>query len=173
MAKPCHRCMVCGPSKTTILQLSFFHSRNKRIPHIRISNFFSRKHTNMPAIEPGDILCLAAQDLIKAIQTLSKAPIDLNPQHTTALRQLADIFNSATQNDNSTTRSSQMQTMQTHASATRVNTHAPVPRVNTPSTSADPTAPKTLLSQHHIHQRHTRNNMPMPIQARPSMHAPT
>ena len=143
-----------GPAK------QHYHNYHFFIPETK--GYCIPKHTKMPAIEPGDTLRLTAQDLIKAIQTLSKAPIDLNPQHMAALCQLADIFNSATQNDNSTTRSSQMQTMQTHASATRVNTHAPVPRVNTPSTSADPTASKTLLSQHHIHQRHTRNNMPMP-----------
>eukprot|EP00804_Cyclotella_cryptica_P000093 CCRYP_013746-RA/>CCRYP_013746-RA protein AED:0.38 eAED:0.38 QI:0/0/0/1/0/0/2/0/243 len=69
-AKPCNRCLV--------QQLPFLHSYNERILHIRINIFFP-KHTKMPAIEPGDTIRLGGQDLIRAIQTLSRAPIELNP----------------------------------------------------------------------------------------------
>ena len=49
----------------------------------------------MPAIEPGDTVRLAAQDLIGAMPKLSNAPIDLNPKHTQALRPLTEIFSEA------------------------------------------------------------------------------
>jgi hypothetical protein len=61
-------------------------------------------HCKMPAIEPGDTIRLAAQDLIKAIQNRNKqAPINLQHKHTEALRQLADIFNQATTSQDKTT----------------------------------------------------------------------
>jgi hypothetical protein len=56
---------------------------------------FFPAHCKMPAIEPGDTVHLATQDLIKALNTNSKAPLNLEPKHTEALRLLADIFQEA------------------------------------------------------------------------------
>eukprot|EP00804_Cyclotella_cryptica_P000709 CCRYP_000992-RA/>CCRYP_000992-RA protein AED:0.49 eAED:0.36 QI:0/0/0/1/0/0/4/0/407 len=116
---------------------------------------FFPKHTKMPAIEPGDTVRLAAQDLITAIKTLSTAPMTLSAQHTTALRQLADIF--------STTAAVNTKEPSTIATpVTRVAAPAPPPRVSAPSTSVDPTEPTNLRTQRFVHQRHTRSNTPMP-----------
>jgi DNA primase len=99
-------------------------------------------HCKMPAIEPGDTIRLAAQDLTKAIQNRNKqAPINLQHKHTEELRQLADIFNQAT---------------------TSQDEEEPSERVAKPSTSHDPTAQEVLRSQPRIHQRVTRRNTPMP-----------
>jgi hypothetical protein len=54
---------------------------------------FFPAHCKMPAIQPGDAIQLAAQDLIITLrQKHSKAPINLEPQHTAALQKLAEIF---------------------------------------------------------------------------------
>jgi hypothetical protein len=126
------------------------HYRNYRfyIPETRgyrISNSakFYPQYCKMPAIEPGDTIRLAAQDLIKAIKNKnSKAPINLEPRHTEALRQLADIFNQVTKVDEE----------KENTAPPRVNKHAP-PRVNN-SQSPRVAAPKR------VHLRRTRNNIP-------------
>eukprot|EP00804_Cyclotella_cryptica_P005248 CCRYP_018890-RA/>CCRYP_018890-RA protein AED:0.36 eAED:0.27 QI:0/0/0/1/0/0/3/0/601 len=89
---------------------------------------------------------------------MSTAPLTLTAQHTAALRQLADIFNSST---NATE-----QTVSTHSHpVTRVPRSSPAPRVEppiaTPSTSTNPTNPDTLRTQRHVHSRRTRNNTPI------------
>jgi hypothetical protein len=103
---------------------------------------FFPAHCKMPAIEPGDTVRLAAQDLIKALNTNSKAPLNLEPKHTEALRQLADIFQEAIPKEGNADNS-------------------PSLRVNTPSTSHDATAPRVLAKQPRIHQRVTRRNKPI------------
>eukprot|EP00804_Cyclotella_cryptica_P019751 CCRYP_009660-RA/>CCRYP_009660-RA protein AED:0.41 eAED:0.41 QI:0/0/0/1/0/0/2/0/355 len=89
---------------------------------------------------------------------MSTAPLTLTPQHTTALRQLADIFQSST--------SIQEQTVAPHPQAVPwVPRSTTPPRVShagtTPSTSADPTDPNRLRMQCHVHSRRTRNNTPI------------
>ena len=121
----------------------------------------------MPAIEPGDTVRLAAQDLIVAMQKLTNAPIDLNPKHTEALRQLTSIFNEAARLADDKENSSAPRVHNT--SVPRVNP-TPLPRVHTankekplqPSTSTNSTSPKVLATTPRVHQRHTRNNTPMP-----------
>jgi hypothetical protein len=69
-------------------------TRNYRITN---SAKFFPAHCKMPAIEPGDTIRLAAQDLIAALRLKhSKAPINLEPSHTAALRELATIFDTVT-----------------------------------------------------------------------------
>eukprot|EP00956_Cyclotella_meneghiniana_P023732 scaffold46788_cov45-Cyclotella_meneghiniana.AAC.2 len=97
----------------------------------------------MPAIEPGDTIRLAAQDLIQAMQNRNKhAPIDLMPKHTVALRQLIDIFKDTTE-------------------AAEGNPTL-APRVPEPSSSIDATNPDRLRQQPRVHSRRTRRNTPMP-----------
>eukprot|EP00956_Cyclotella_meneghiniana_P007360 scaffold10022_cov21-Cyclotella_meneghiniana.AAC.1 len=104
---------------------------------------FFPAHCKMPAIEPGDTIRLAAQDLIQAIQNRNKhAPIDLMPKHTEALRQLVEIFKD-------TTAAGEVQS-------------TPAPRVSAPSSSIDATNPERLRNQPRIHSRVTRRNTPMP-----------
>lgn len=56
-------------------------------------------YCKMPAIEPGDTIKLAAQDLIQAIcNRIKHTPIDLAPKHTEALRDLTRILAEATSN---------------------------------------------------------------------------
>eukprot|EP00804_Cyclotella_cryptica_P011356 CCRYP_016359-RA/>CCRYP_016359-RA protein AED:0.47 eAED:0.46 QI:0/-1/0/1/-1/1/1/0/111 len=108
----------------------------------------------MPAIEPGDTIRLAAQDLITAIQTVSNTPITLTTQHTSALRQLADIFATSANIDTNTV-------TQHPTPLPRVHDPPPATRVtkptNTPSTSTDPTDPQHFRTQQRVHQRQTRN----------------
>jgi hypothetical protein len=103
------------------------------------------------------------------MQKLSNAPIDLNPKHTQALRQLTDIFNEAARiTDN---KENTPVTRVNNTAVPRVQPPTPAPRVPTPannspslqpSTSTDPTAPKVLATIPRVHQRTTRNNTPMP-----------
>ena len=108
----------------------------------------------MPAIKPGDTIRLAAQDLIVALKNgTNKAPIDLNERHTTALRQLAELFNSMIGEDDGE------------------NENAQPPRVigdvnkktTEPSSSHDITAPRVVNQQKRIHQQTTCNNTPVSI----------
>eukprot|EP00804_Cyclotella_cryptica_P013964 CCRYP_002495-RA/>CCRYP_002495-RA protein AED:0.17 eAED:0.08 QI:0/0/0/1/1/1/3/0/1003 len=143
-----------GPAKNHYRNYRFFIPTTKGYRISGSAKFFP-KHTKMPAIEPGDTARLAAQDLITAIKTLSTAPMTLSAQHTTALRQLADIF--------STTAAVNTKEPSTIATpVTRVAAPAPPPRVSAPSTSVDPTEPTNLRTQRFVHQRHTRSNTPMP-----------
>jgi hypothetical protein len=116
-----------GPAKNHYHNYRFFIPSTKGY-HISGSAKFFPKHTKMPAIEPGDTVRLAAQDLITAIRTFSTAPINLTPQHTTALRQLADIFASTTHIKRERTATNDTPVM-------RVTDAMPPPRVSTPSTS--------------------------------------
>ena len=63
----------------------------------------------MPAIDPGDTVILASQDLIVAMNQLSKAPINLNPKHTNALHKLTEKFNEAAHIDSSNKETTQFQ----------------------------------------------------------------
>eukprot|EP00804_Cyclotella_cryptica_P022237 CCRYP_017934-RA/>CCRYP_017934-RA protein AED:0.24 eAED:0.19 QI:0/0/0/1/1/1/2/0/738 len=146
-----------GPAKNHYRNYRFFIPSTKGYRISGSAKFFP-KHTKMPAIEPGDTVRLAAQDLITAIKTMTTAPLMLTPLHTTALRQLADIFATSTNVDQSTS------TTQA-APVPRVHHTTPPPRVShkttAPSTSANPTDPATLRIQRHVHSRRTRNNTPI------------
>ena len=83
-----------GPAKKHYRNYRFFIPETKGYRISGTAKFFPA-HCKLPAIEPGDTIRLAAQDLIVAIEKMSNAPIDLNPKHTQALRQLATIFNEA------------------------------------------------------------------------------
>jgi hypothetical protein len=97
----------------------------------------------MPAINPGDTIRLAAQDLITALQNPHPhAPIDLEPRHNQALRDLANIFQTTIK-----------QTSEGDGSPARVD--------NEPSTSNDTTAPSVVRLAPRIHQRQTRRNTPV------------
>eukprot|EP00804_Cyclotella_cryptica_P018372 CCRYP_015481-RA/>CCRYP_015481-RA protein AED:0.17 eAED:0.17 QI:0/0/0/1/1/1/2/0/862 len=142
-----------GPAKNHYRNYRFFIPTTKGYRISGSAKFFP-KHTKMPAIEPGDTVRLAAQDLITAIKTLSTAPMTLSAQHKTALRQLADIFSTT-----AAVNTKEPSTITTPV--TRVAAPAPPPRVSTPSTSVDPTDPTNLRTQRFVHQRHTRSNTPM------------
>jgi hypothetical protein len=83
-----------GPAKQYYRNYKFFIPETKGY-RITGSAKIYPVHCKMPAIEPGDTVRLAAQDLIGAMPKLSNAPIDLNPKHTQALRQLTEIFSEA------------------------------------------------------------------------------
>ena len=108
----------------------------------RAAQFFPA-HCKMPQISPGDTICMAAQDLIVALQNPNpQAPIDLEPKHNDALKTLAAIFHD-------TVKKIQPSSEGEVAS----------PRVNLkPSTSHDTTSPRTLRIMTRTHQRKTRNN---------------
>jgi hypothetical protein len=101
----------------------------------------------MPAIEPGDTVRLAAQDLIVAMQKLANAPIDLNPKHTQALWQLTEIFNEAARVSDNKENSPAPRV--TNTSAPRVQTTSDTANPLGPSTSTDPTAPQLLEQPPH------------------------
>jgi hypothetical protein len=130
-----------GPAKMHYRNYKFFIPETHGYRIASTAKFFPA-HCKMPAIEPGDTVRLAAQDLIKALNTNSKAPLNLEPKHTEALRLLADIFQEAIPKEGNA-----------------VNT--PPPRVYTPSTSNDATAPRVVAKQPRIHQRVTRRNKPI------------
>ncbi len=101
----------------------------------------------MPTIEPGDTIRLAAQNLIVAMQNMHKqAPIDLTPQHTDALKQLAEIF--------STTAGHTSQITKDNTPALSVKPY--------PSTSHNATSLRVIKAQTVVDEQVTRNNKPMP-----------
>eukprot|EP00804_Cyclotella_cryptica_P028165 CCRYP_011030-RA/>CCRYP_011030-RA protein AED:0.16 eAED:0.16 QI:0/0/0/1/0.25/0/5/0/1115 len=146
-----------GPAKNHCRNYRFFIPSTKGYRISGSAKFFP-KHTKMPAIEPGDTIRLAAQDLITAIKNMSTAPLMLTPLHTTALRQLADIFATSTSVD-------QQPPLMNPTPVPRVHRALPPPRVSqqntAPSTSMNPTDPATLRTQRHVHSRRTRNNTPI------------
>jgi hypothetical protein len=98
---------------------------------------FYPQHCKMPNVDPGDTIRLAAQDLIHALQNPSpKAPVDLEPLHNQALRDLSNIFQAAVKKTSSISEGEE-------------NTP---PRVaNQPSTSNDTTAPRVIRALPRIH----------------------
>jgi len=129
------------------------HYRNYKfyIPETRgyiITNSakFFLAHCKIPAIEPKDTIQLAAQGLIAAIQNRHKqARINLTPQHTEVVRQLAEIFAKAAGRE-----------------APVTNESTQIPRVHTyPSTSHAAASPRVIKAQPVTHERVTRNNQPM------------
>ena len=111
----------------------------------RAAQFFPA-HCKMPQISPGDTICMAAQDLIVALQNPNpQAPIYLEPKHNDALKRLAVIFHDTVKNIQPSSKG-----------------EAASPRVNLqPSTSHDTTSPRALRLITRIHQRKTRNNTPI------------
>jgi hypothetical protein len=107
----------------------------------------------MPAIEPGDTTRIAAQDLIHTIKNRNAwAPINLEPRHTKALRQLADIFNQVTKVN---------EDHKENTEPPRVNNSGP-PRVqNGPSLRVknNDEHPRVAAPKR-VHLRQTRNNIP-------------
>jgi hypothetical protein len=130
-----------GPAKMHYRSYKFFIPETHGYRIASTAKFFPA-HCKMPAIEPDDTVRLAAQDLIKALNTNSKAPLNLEPKHTELLRQLADIFQEAIPKEGNANDS-------------------PPPRVYTPSTSHDATAPRVVAKQPRIHQRITDRNKPI------------
>jgi hypothetical protein len=156
-----------GPAKQHYRNYKFFIPETKGYRISGSAKFFPA-HCKMPAIEPGDTVRLAAQDLIMAMQKLSNAPIDLNQKHTQALRQLTEIFNEAVRIPGN--KENTPVTRVNNTAVPRVNPSTPAPRVQTasdnspilqPLTSTDPTAPRILATVPRVHQHHTRNNTPM------------
>eukprot|EP00804_Cyclotella_cryptica_P024536 CCRYP_014644-RA/>CCRYP_014644-RA protein AED:0.49 eAED:0.49 QI:0/0/0/1/0/0/2/0/119 len=70
MAEPCTQRLV-GPAKNHYRNYRFCIPSTKGYRTSGSAKFFP-KHTKMPAIEPGDMIRLAAQDLIKAIHSYRK-----------------------------------------------------------------------------------------------------
>ncbi|KAL7503323.1 hypothetical protein ACHAXN_001123 [Cyclotella atomus] len=104
---------------------------------------FFPTHCKMPAVDPGDTVRLAAQDLITALNNLNpNAPIDLEPRHSQALRDLSNIFQQSIK-----------QTSEGEGESPRVATE--------PSTSHNTTAPRVVQLAPRIHQRTTRRNTPI------------
>jgi hypothetical protein len=94
----------------------------------------------MPAVDPGDTVRLAAQDLITALNNPNpKAPIDLEPRHNQALQDLSNIFQQSIK-----------QTSEGEGKSPRVAVE--------PSTSHNTTAPRVVRLAPRIHQRRTRSN---------------
>jgi hypothetical protein len=102
---------------------------------------FFPSHCKMPTVDPADTIRMAAQDLVIALQNPTlNAPINLNPMHNQALRNLSNIFQEAT--------------------PTSEGEDQP-PRVDvSPSTSFDATAPRVVRLAPRVHQRTTRANKP-------------
>jgi hypothetical protein len=119
----------------------FFVPNTKAFRISGAAKFFPT-HCKMPTVEPGDTVCLAAQDLITALNNPQpNAPIDLEPRHNQALRDLSNIFQQSVK-----------QTSEGDGKSPRVATE--------PSTSHDTTAPRVLRLAPRIHQRRTRSNTP-------------
>jgi hypothetical protein len=131
-----------GPAKQHYRNYKFFIPETKGYRITGSAKFFPA-HCKMPAIEPGDTVRLAAQDLIVAMQKLSNAPIDLNPKHTAALRELTEIFNETARVTNN---KENTPAPRVNNASPRVNPDTPVPRVQAtnktkplqPSTSTNP-----------------------------------
>jgi hypothetical protein len=120
-----------GPAKMHYRNYEFYtpETRGYRITN---SAKFYPAYCKMPAIESGNTIQLAAQDLIIAIQNRHKqALINLTPQHTKALRQLAESF------------------------VTAAGSETPVTKEGTQS-------PRVITTQPVTHEGVTRNNQPMP-----------
>ena len=145
-----------GPAKQHYRNYRFFIPETKGY-RITSSAKFYPAHCKLPAIEPGDTIRLAAQDLIAAIQKYTNGPINLNPRYTEALRQLSTIFNEAARADESLQENDQAQRVNQQLQRVKTQTQ----RVVKPSSSHDATSPKTLASQPRIHQRVTRANKPL------------
>jgi hypothetical protein len=137
----------CGPAKMHYRNYHFYIPETRNYRTSNSAKFFPA-HCKMPAIEPGDTIRLAAQDLITALRNKhSKAPINLDHSHTSALRQLTEIFHTLeTVNEEKDT------PPRVHGQPARVQ----------PSTSHDATAPRVVAQQPRVHQRTTRANKPMP-----------
>jgi hypothetical protein len=137
----------CGPVKMHYRNYRFYIPETRNYRTSNSAKFFPA-HCKMPAIEPGDTIRLAAQDLITALRNKhSKAPINLDHSHTSALRQLTEIFHTLeTVNEEKDT------PPRVPGQPTRVQ----------PSTSHDATAPRVVAQQPRVHQRTTRANKPMP-----------
>jgi hypothetical protein len=102
----------------------------------------------MPHVDPGDTIRMAAQDLITALQNPSpNAPVDLEPRHNQALRDLSNIFQDAVKKS---------------APISKGDENTPPRVANQPSTSNDTTSPRVVRATPRLHQRITRNNSPMP-----------
>eukprot|EP00804_Cyclotella_cryptica_P025224 CCRYP_010323-RA/>CCRYP_010323-RA protein AED:0.29 eAED:0.29 QI:0/0/0/1/0/0/3/0/661 len=84
-----------GPAKKHYRNLKFYIPETRGYRIANTAKYFPR-HCKQPAIEPGDSIRLAVQDLISALKQKNKlAPISLHHKHTEALRKLSEIFSQA------------------------------------------------------------------------------
>jgi hypothetical protein len=137
-----------GPAKQYYRNFKFYIPETRGYRIANTARFFPQ-HCKHPAIEPGDSIRLAAQDLISALRQNNKfAPISLHHKHMEALRTLSEIFSHV---------------------AEEVQPVPRVPTETTPSTSINPTNPATVRTTKIVHQRVTRRNTPMP-ESLPTIH---
>eukprot|EP00804_Cyclotella_cryptica_P014577 CCRYP_004839-RA/>CCRYP_004839-RA protein AED:0.43 eAED:0.43 QI:0/-1/0/1/-1/0/1/0/154 len=81
-----------GPAKKHHRNFKFYIPETRGYVIANTAKFYPQ-HCKQPAIEPGDSIRLAVQDLISALRQHDKlAPISLHHNHTEALRQLSKIF---------------------------------------------------------------------------------
>ncbi len=81
-----------GPAKQHYQNFKFYIPEMRGYRIANTARFFPQ-HCKQPAIEPGDSIRLAAQDLISALRQKNKfAPISLHHKHTAALRTLSETF---------------------------------------------------------------------------------
>ena len=129
-----------GPAPGHYRCYKFFIVGTKAYRIAQAAQFYPA-HCKMPAVAPGDTIRMAAQDLIHALKNPHpNAPVNLEPVHNQALRDLASIFDQ-TVTDNKHTSEGEQSTI-------------------TPSTSHDTTAPRVLRTKPRVHQRITRRNTP-------------
>ena len=121
--------------------------QNERyLPHLP-----SALHT--PSISEADKTIIAVTELVKELNRTIPSNAAIKARHATALQQLTAILD--------------------NGPAPRVGTQ-PAPRVGThQSSSADPTAQRTIRATTFIHQRRTRNNIPIPTVDEASPPEPT
>ena len=144
-----------GPAKLHYRCYRFYMPETRAFRIAQTAKFFPT-HCKMPRMQAEDAIIIAARDLVETLRKPHpKAPLNLNPQHSRALRDLSNIFQNAIEPVTPPEEASP----RVDTPATRVDHTSP--RVE-PATSSSPTAPEVYKKQKQVHQRHTRSNTPMP-----------
>jgi hypothetical protein len=144
---PDKRAYYVGPAPEHYRCYKFFvpETRAYRIAQAAV---FYPQHCKLPHVDPGNTICMAAQDLIQALQNPSpKAPVDLKPHHNQALRDLSNIFQDAVKKS---------------APISEGEENTPPRVANQPSTSNDTKSPRVVRALPRLHQCITRNKSPLP-----------
>ena len=105
-------------------------------------------HCQMPTISEGELTIQAATELLRELKASAPETVAQKVRHIKILRNLDNILK--------------------NREPPRVNDHGPPrvetrgePRVGATGTTADPTHPAKLRTAKRVHQRKTRNNMPI------------
>ncbi|KAL7538190.1 hypothetical protein ACHAXR_008359, partial [Thalassiosira sp. AJA248-18] len=109
-------------------------------------------HCNVPSISEGDRTIIAATDLLHEIGAYVPTTAAGKCAHSKILHKLTSVLGIATHGKKGGNR---------NGTPSRVN--AGSPRVqNDATTSIDTTSPRVVRATRQVHQRHTRNNTPVP-----------